>query len=349
VTSVVERPSVILDVTFAPAWWRAHYGWDFGEAAWRDPITRTERDREMRRILWDRFGDVGLGGRDPAPRPSIEAYGHRFMAALYGCEIRYLPDQDPAAIPLPHAAERMAALHGVDLDASPIVQRALAEAHTLEARYGTCDGNINLGGPLNNAVSVFAEAILSACLAEPDLARRTLQVMARTLLAVYEQVTCRINRQAVGAPYAQGHIGNCPVCMLSPATYRAVVLPADLWWRRKFQQFGLHHCGLIHAYAEVYQALHPNSLDVGWGSDLAAVRRAFPHTPMSLMIEASAIAGKGPEEIDAIVAGVLRAAAPAALVTRLWVAEAGPEVADDTVRALVTASGRLQNVEQSPS
>ncbi len=330
-----------VEVTFAPAWWRAKYGMDFGESAWRDPIRRTELDRERRRLLYERFGEVGLGEADPPPRPNIEAYGHRFMAALYGCEIRYLPDQDPAALALPGAADRMASLRAPDLAASSVVRRAFAEAKLLRERYGSCDGSINIGGPLNNAVSVFGEEILAACLAQPALARRTLQVMAETVLAVYYGVMCAINGQEVTTPRPGWGIGNCPVCMISPETYRAVVLPVDRCLREQFIGFGLHHCGVFHPYAEAYAELRPDSLDVGWGSDLRRVREVFPSTPMSLMIEAAALVGKSERELDALVAQTAEAAVPLALVTKLWVAEIGPDISDGTVRSLVTAPRRL--------
>ena len=213
---VDSAPFPAVDVTFSPAWWYVNYGLGFEEEAWRDPIRRTERDRDLRRLLYERFGDVGLGERDPKPQPNIEAYGHRFMAALWGCEIRYLPNQAPAAVALPDAAGRMANPVPPDFDASPVIQRAFAEAKLLGAHYGFCEGGINLGGPLNNAVSVFGEEILYACLAQPDLARQVLKVMAVVLLAVYDRVTCPINHQEVASPRPSGGIGNCPVCMISP-------------------------------------------------------------------------------------------------------------------------------------
>jgi hypothetical protein len=222
-----------------------------------------------------------------------------------------------------------------------VVRRAFAEAEVLRERYGSCDGSINLGGPLNNAVSVFGEEILAACLADPPLARRTLQTMAETLLLVHDQVMCRINGQEITSPRPGWGIGNCPVCMISPETYREVVLPVDRWLRAEFRDFGLHHCGLFHPYAEVYAELGPSSLDVGWGSDLQRVRQVFPQTPMSLMIEASALVGKSEAELDALVAETAEAAAPLELVTKLWVAEIGPDIPDATVRRLVTAPRRL--------
>lgn len=338
---VDSAPFPAVDVTFSPAWWYVNYGLGFEEEAWRDPIRRTERDRDLRRLLYERFGDVGLGERDPKPQPNIEAYGHRFMAALWGCEIRYLPNQAPAAVALPDAAGRMANPVPPDFDASPVIQRAFAEAKLLGAHYGFCEGGINLGGPLNNAVSVFGEEILYACLAQPDLARQVLKVMAVVLLAVYDRVTCPINHQEVASPRPSGGIGNCPVCMISPETYRQVVLPADLWWRGHFAEFSLHHCGVFHPYAEVYQALQPAGLDVGWGTDLKVARRAYPRVPMSLELQDSAVMGKSESELDALLAQMVEEAGPRELVTRIWLAEACPDTPDSTVRALMTAPRRL--------
>jgi hypothetical protein len=136
-------------------------------------------------------------------------------------------------------------------------------------------------------------------------------------------------------------IGNCPVCMISPETYRQVVLPADLWWRGHFVEFSLHHCGVFHPYAEVYQALQPAGLDVGWGTDLKVARRAYPRVPMSLELQDSAVVGKSAAELDALLAQMVENADPRGLVTRIWLAEACPDTPDSTVRALMTAPSRL--------
>jgi len=337
-----------IDISFAPAWWLAHYGMDSGAALWADPIARTERDCQQRRLLFERFGDVGLGEEHPKPHPSIEAYGHRFMAALWGCAIKYQPDQAPAAEVLPDAHKRMQNIQSPDLQASPIVQRAFEEAQLLKQRYGWCDGSINVGGPLNNAVSVFGEEILAACAhrqysaAEPELAQHVLQKMAETVLAVDEQITCRINDTDTALPRPWFGIGNCPVCLIAPQTYRQVVLPVDQWLRGHFQELHLHHCGIFHPYVQAYHDLHPTHIDVGWGTDLRATRRAYPQTPMSLEIQVKALNNKSQAEIDAMIARMVEDAGPPELITVLWAAEAGPDLPDQTVRDLMTAPVRLR-------
>jgi hypothetical protein len=59
------------------------------------------------------------------------------------------------------------------------------------------------------------------------------------------------------------------------------------------------------------------------------------------MLDASAIAGENASELDSLVAALLEAATPTSLVTRIWVAEAGPDIGDDTVPNLMTVPDRL--------
>ena len=337
--SAAKLPSV--SITFSPAWWYARYGISFGEEVWVDPIARTELDRTMRRLLHERIGDVGLGEQDPAPHPNVEAYGHRFVAAFWGCEVRCFRDQPPAAIVLPDAPERLADCEVPPVEASPVVRKALADARRLQERYGSCSGAINLGGPLNNAVSVLGDEILRALAEEEEVARRALLAMGSALIQLYERVTCVVNGWPVGWPQQSGGIGNCPVCMVSPETYRRVVLPADLWYRAHFRDFAIHHCGPMHPYAEVYRELSPCALDVGWLSDRPRVREQYPRTPMSLMLEASVLRGVSQHEVDQVVCAMIEEAAPADLITTIWVAEAGTEVTDETVRDLMTVMSRL--------
>ena len=331
-----------IDITFAPCWWHEQYGMDFSESYWLDPVARAERSMEQKKLLYGRFGDVGLGEKEPAPKAGIDAYGDRFMAALWGCQITYQADQAPAAIVLPDAREKMENLRMPDIYESPVVKRAFAEASVLKERYGNCDGSINFGGPLNNAVSVFGEDILAACVAEPRLARDVLQIMAETILTVHDNVTCRINGVEVSEGRESGGIGNCPVCMISPETYREVILPVDGWLRKQFRSFFLHHCGVFHPYAEAYKPLMPDLLDIGGGTDLCAARKTYPETEMSLEIRASHLIGNSREEIDRMVAKMVRDARPSELIAYMWVADAGPELTDETVRNLMTCHERIK-------
>jgi hypothetical protein len=141
VTHDMQLPEV--NVTFSEQWWHERCGADFSEQIWIDPILRTERDMAMRRWLYEHFGDVGIGEADPKPKPNIEAYGHRFMSALFGCQIHYENNRPPCEVPLYLNADQMAVLPIPNFETSPVLRKARADAEILTKKYGYCDGIIN--------------------------------------------------------------------------------------------------------------------------------------------------------------------------------------------------------------
>ena len=326
------NPACCID--FSPKWYHDRFGIEFTERFWLDPIARTELNRSMRRVLSETFADVGLGEADPKPMPTIEAYGHRFMSAYWGCQIHYQPDQAPAAIALDDPAGRVESLQPPAIDVSLVVERALKDAALLANRYGGCEGAFNEGSPLNNAVSVLGEEILAAIVERPQAAQRILKLMAQAILTLHDRVTARINRTS--GRTIRG-LGNCPVCMISPKSYEQVVLPVDQWYLNQIGGRGLHHCGAFHPYAEVYKALEPDGLQIGYLSDRRVSRAAFPNTPISLLLEASAIAGQTPARVQNLVREMVDEASPKHLVTDIAVIDVGPEVSDEVVRAFVTS------------
>jgi hypothetical protein len=338
-----EFPKML--ITFSPAWWNHHYGIDFGEDLWIDVVHSTESACERNRLLFKRFGDVGLGEEDPQPQPqSASTYGDRFMSAFWGCEIRYLSDQPPAAIALPNPLQQMERIRVPDIASSPVVEQAFKDAARLKQMYGKVQSGINFGAPLNNAVSVFGEEILAACVEDPELAGWVLRQMAEAILAVYDQVSSVIDEPSGDPRQEFFGLGNCPVCMIRPRTYAQVVLPVDLWLREQFKgRFQLHHCGIFHPYAEVYQPIKPTELDLGWGTDLRVARKAFPDIPMSTYIDVSALRGIDRDGVDAIVSKIIRDSGPLELLSAIEVAEIGPDVPDETVRNLMTAFERIDD------
>ncbi len=320
-----------IHIEFSEAWWWARYG------------DTTGRDR--RRLLFERFGDVGLGEENPGPATPVvgNEYGHRFMSAFWGCQIIYQHDHAPAAIPLPDARRRMENLEVPGMDSSPVIQKALKAAREMKALHGECRADVNLGGPLNNAVSVFGDEILLVCASEPDLARRVLQKMGEAVIAVHDRLVCPVNGiDPVAARSGDWSIGNCPVCLISPQTYTDVVLQADQWLKGRFKgKFYLHHCGVFDAYVDAYKPLKPAGLDLGPGTDLRLARRHYPKAAISTYIDVGALSRMSRSQIDGFVKQALDAAAPAELFTRISAADAGPEISDETVRDFLTVRSRM--------
>ena len=320
-----------ITIEFSKAWWWARYGDTAG--------------KDRRRLLFERFGDVGLGEENPRPLTPVvgNEYGHRFMSAFWGCEIVYQNNHAPAALPLPDPRRRMERLEVPDADSSPVIQKALQTARELKALHGECRADVNVGGPLNNAVSVFGDEILLVCAEEPELARRVLRKMSEAIMAVYERFIWPVNGvDPAKARAGDWGLGNCPVGLISPRTYAEVVLPEDLWLKDHFKgNCYLHHCGVFDAYIEAYRPLNPAGLDLGPGSDLRLARRGYPKAQISTYIEVGALSRMSRSQIDDFVKQAIEAAAPAELFTRISAADAGPELSDETVRNFLTVQSRV--------
>jgi hypothetical protein len=94
-------------------------------------------------------------------------------------------------------------------------------------------------------------------------------------------------------------------------------------------------------YLQAYQSLEPiDYLEVGWGSNVAAVRRAFPETKLDLMINIYDLQNMSMPAMRDLLASMLEQADPMSRVRDVWVADIGPEVPDETVLNFVQAVDR---------
>ena len=331
--------------TFSEAWLHARYGMTFGKKYCSDPVFRTEQDREARRLLYERFGQAGVGEKDPQPRPHLEVCGHRFLPGLFSCEIVFQDDQAPTChhLPVTSAAE-IAAIPRPDLTTNRWALEFRRQGAVLLSRYGATDAAINFGGPLNGAVTILGNEGLLYLSESPEIMTKFLSLLADVCVEAYDNLTVAFDPQAAGG--RQLFIGNCPVMMISPATYANVVLPADLHYRRQIKDFGLHHCGPMDRYLGAYQQLQPvEFIEVGWGSSVAAVHKAFPDSTLDLMINIYDLQNMSRPEVRELIVKMVREAGPRACLRDVWVADIGPEVPDgivlDFVNAVDSAVGQI--------
>lgn len=326
-------------------WHNDRFGVDFSEDFWVDPIRRTEAYREMSYKRAKRFPGTEIGSLDPKPRPiASDQYGHRFIPSIFGCTIRYTPNQAPSADPLRREFEELAELDMPDLRNNDVFKKALDDAKRMKAKYGFVESWINMGSPLNAAISIFGEDFIASCVCEPETARHVLMVMAKTQIRLiyefedYLNPPSRIEHQGFG-------IGNCPAIMFSPELYTEVIMPVDLWLRQQFKTFGIHHCGIFDKYAEMYTALTPDSLDVGGGSDYCHMRKYFPEAICSFIVNPEFFEGKTREEIDRLIYGIVTEGGPPEKISFLHTYGAGRNASDDNIMDLYTSIER-QNLNR---
>ena len=323
--------------TFSEAWFHSNYGLTFGEKYCFDPVFRTDQDREAMRLLYDRFGQVGIGAKDPRPRPHLEICGHRFVSALLGCEVVYQDDQAPTCRHFPIGSEAdIAAIPKPDLETNCWAKEFRQQGAVLLGRYGFVDAAINYGGPINVASTVLGSNALLYLSESREVMSGFLNKITELCIESYDKLTAACGPKADAG--REMFIGNCPVIMISPRTYREAVLPADLRLRKQVQKFGLHHCGPMDRYLEDYKRLEPlEFVEVGWGSDVAAVRRAFPDTKLDLMMNVYALQNMSRSELREVVVNMFRQAGPISCIRDVWVADIGPEVSSEKVLDFVEA------------
>jgi len=87
--------------------------------------------------------------------------------------------------------------------------------------------------------------------------------------------------------------------MISEAFYERFLMPLDAAWSERHRPFGIHYCGPDpHRYAQVFARLpHLDFLDVGWGGDVARLRKFLPDTFLNIRLSPVEIVRQTTEEI----------------------------------------------------
>jgi len=321
-------------------WYNDRFGTEFHEDFWVDPIRRTEAYRELSYQTARQFPELGLGSLEPEPNPvASDQYGHRFVPKLFGCEIKYSKNQAPACLAQRVDYDELARLDMPDLHRSDVIRKAMDDAKRLRKKYGFVKSWINMGSPLNAAVSTFGEDFIACCACEPEIARHVLMVFAKTMIRLIYEFEDFINRPDRIEREGYG-IGNCPAIMFSTEVYRDVALPVDLWLRRQFRNFGIHHCGVFDRYAQLYAELQPTGLDVGGGSDYKLLREHFPETVCTFIVNSELYEGKTPAEIDELVRGIVVDGGPIRYIECLHTYGVGRNATDENIITLRTSLKR---------
>jgi hypothetical protein len=311
-----------VEIVFHPSWWSKHYGIKFDEPFFFDPLTRVERERQMRAALHARFGDCGLGEANAAPRPVIGpvhlAAGF-LPSAVLGCTIRYYDDASPEVIPANLTDDQVTALQVPDLESNFAFKKLIGLMDTLEAQYGKIEGDVNWEGVQNVALNLRGQQLFIDYYENPALARRLLDVAARAIEAMAQYVRRRTGSTSVAVNRIVGAVdarislhSNCTVAMISARTYREYLLAYDQQLARDLYPYGIHHCGVdMHKVRNEYARVEgAEFFDVGWGSDVAACRAALPNAIFSLRMSPVRVAMLARDEVAADVEALLRAAGP---------------------------------------
>jgi hypothetical protein len=183
----------------------------------------------------------------------------------------------------------------------------------------------------------------------PGLVQRLFEVIAWTIVAVADYVRERTGTSSISLNRIVARVDprlnlhcNCSVQMISKATYETFLLPYECWLAERLQPYGIHHCGdnLEHVVAAYAQVADLSFVDVGWGSDVAACRKALPDAVFSLRLNPARLRTQTPNQVRA---DVTRLLAEAGHPDRAAVCCVGMDAStpDENVRAIFEAARRF--------
>lgn len=295
-----------VEVVFHPSWWHKHAGISFDRDFFYDPRRRVDDERKMERVLFERFGDLGLGedrDRDlPALGPVHNAAGYLFSEML-GCRVEYQADAPPQVIP--------AGRDDLEIDVEAVFsgepfRRFVRLAEALKSAHGRVAGDVNWGGILNLALDRRGQDIFLDLVDRPGEVRRFFgrigQVIDRFASFVKEMTgttSISVNRLVRHLPGAVFLHSECALTMISVEHYRDFLMPFDGDWGLRRRPFGIHYCGADpHRFAAAFAELPVlDFLDVGWGGDLAVLRARLPRTFLNIRLSPVEIAAQSLDEI----------------------------------------------------
>ena len=165
------------ELVFNPNWWHRTAGISFERPFYFDGVTRVANDVTMRRVLHQRYGDIGLGEADPQPRPvagSLHVAGGFVIPALLGAEVRFSADEAPQPLPVHLTPDDIDRLEKPDFRTTWPMQELSAGWDALEAEYGYLVGDLNTDGLLNAAYHFYGQDLFADFYDAPDRVRRVL-------------------------------------------------------------------------------------------------------------------------------------------------------------------------------
>ena len=351
--SIIPKQFLPVEVVFHASWWHRHYGIKFDEGFFFDPSRRVESEQRMRAILHERFGDLGLGEADALPRPvigPINLAAGFLPSAVLGCQVKFFEDASLEVIPANFSDDQVMALEVPNLETNPAFRRLIDLMDALEARFGRLEGDVNWEGVQNVALNLRGSQLFLDYFDNPALARRLLDVAARTISAMASYIRRRTGTNSISVNRIVGPVdsrislhSNCTVTMISAAAYHEYLLDYDRRLAADLWPYGIHYCGAdMHKVRHEFARVEGVELfDVGWGSDVAACREALPNAVFSLRLSPVRVSTVSRKEVVEDVENLLRAAGPLERAA-LCCINMDDKTPDENVRAIFETAARYR-------
>ena len=283
-----------VDIVFHPSWWFKNAGITFDEDFFYHPLKRVESEKKMESILYEKFGNFGLGSDRNSELPTIGAVHNAagyIISEMLGCEIMYQEDSAPQVIP---AHRESLSFNNNNAFQSNAFKRLMNLRDKLKAKYGYITGDVNWGGVLNIALDVVGEKLFMDFLQQADKTKQQLSNLAdlveKFAIGIAKETgssSVSVNRNVRNIKQPVFLHSECSHTMIATEMYEEFLMPIDVEWSKKHRPFGIHYCGNDpHRYAESFARIENlDFLDVGWGGDVKKLREYLPYTFLNIRLD----------------------------------------------------------------
>ncbi|MFC2137405.1 hypothetical protein ACFLTE_04455 [Bacteroidota bacterium] len=299
-----------VEIVYHPSWWFKNVGITFDDDFFFHPLKRVESEQLMEKILYEKFGNYGLGKNHKTSRPEVGAVHNAagfMLSEMLGCEVKYSEDSAPAVIPLKSDSLIINKSHALN---SPVFKKFQKMCDSLKIKYRYLCGDVNWGGVLNLAMDLRDQEILTDFLLQPDNLKTYfadissfIEFFVKGIQKETGTSSISVNRMVEKFKTPVFLHSECTHTMIANEQYEDFILPIDIEWSKKHRPFGIHYCGPDpHRYADLFKKIpHLDFLDVGWGGDVKILRDALPNTFFNIRLDPVSIINTSNDKIENII------------------------------------------------
>lgn len=310
----LER-SLPVDIVLSPSWWFKHTGITFDEDFFYHPVHRVESERKMEQVLYEKWGQFGLGVNRKESRPEVGAVhlaAGFLIQEMLGCKVKYEENNPPQVVP---TFKENLSISTDDPFRSIAFKRFEKLTEKLREKYGYLSGDVNWGGILNIALDLRGQELFLDMFENPKDVHHFFSnienIISRFVNGIQTQTSTSsisVNRNII---HVDKHVflhSECSHTMISADQYDQYLFDYDRKWSQKERPFGIHYCGEDpHRFAESFARI-PNLdfLDVGWGGDLKILRKHLPNTFLNIRMSPVEITSQSVGDIENTVRSTVR-------------------------------------------
>jgi hypothetical protein len=310
----IDSDPIPVDIVFHPSWWNRHAGIAFDEDFFYHPLKRVESEQKMEKVLYDRFGEFGLGSDRNKSLPQIGAVHNAagyIISEMLGCKVEYREDSPPQVIAAGIEDLRISPSDAFKSQAFKKVQNLM---DSLKKRHGYLKGDINWGGVLNVALDLSGESIFTSLFMQPGEVKKQFGEISGVIEKFVKDISYETGSSSISVNRNVRNIqkpvflhSECSHTMISAEQYEEFLLPIDIEWCKVYRPFGIHYCGKDpHRFAESFSKIkNLDFLDVGWGGDLKILRKHLPGTFLNIRLDAVNLNNYSESELGEIITGLV--------------------------------------------